>query len=170
MNQSSNIIYGAEAKKTGSVVGQEKKVRCLTLNFFSYKMLIPNAAVAEVTEITQVDPKLGAPEWFGGMMKWREQTIPVLIFEKIMNIDASKPQNYRRFIILNAPNNKGCSPFIALGCQSIPSLNMIDESRVDITSKNSEQATHIRLDNEEYIIPRVSYLEDKVSEVMEEIV
>ena len=166
MNQKANVIQGVESSKAGSVAGQESRVRCLTLNFFSYKMLIPNASVAEVTDIAKIEPRLGAPEWFGGTMKWREQEIPVLVFEKIMNIDASRPQQYRRVIILNAPNNKACAPFIALGCQSIPSLTMVDESRLGISEKTSEQAVHIKLDGEEYIIPNVSLLEEKVSQVM----
>ncbi|WP_198263660.1 chemotaxis protein CheW [sulfur-oxidizing endosymbiont of Gigantopelta aegis] len=166
MNQNSNIIHGIEAHKTRHVTGQDDRVRCLTLNFFSYKMLIPNACVAEVTEVSSIEPKLGAPEWFGGIMKWREQDVPVVIFEKIMNSEASKPQQYRRLLILNAPDNKGGTPFIALGCQSIPSLTIIDESRVAPSEEKSEQVTHIMLDGEEYIIPTVSYLEKMVSEVM----
>ena len=69
MNQNTNVIHGAEASKSGRIEAEEKRVRCLTLNFFSYKMLIPNASVAEVTDITKIEPKLGAPEWFGGMMR-----------------------------------------------------------------------------------------------------
>lgn len=166
MNLNSNVIHGVEAEKTGGISEQENKVRCLTLNFFSYKMLIPNASVAEVTDITKIEPRLGAPEWFGGTMLWREQEIPVLVFEKIMNIEASKPQQYRRVIILNAPKNQGCSPFIALGCQSIPSLTLVEETRVSLSERKSEQVTHIKLDGEEYIIPNISVLEEKVSEVM----
>jgi len=168
MKHKNNIIHGIEAKKSRSVTGQDDRVRCLTLNFFSYKMLIPNASVAEVTELSNIQPLLGAPEWFGGMMTWREQDVPVVIFEKVMNIAASKPQKYRRVLILNTPNNKGCSPFIALGCQSIPSLTMIEEAHVTISDKKSEQATHIKLDGEDYIIPKISYLEDRVSEVMDQ--
>ncbi|MCW8932647.1 MAG: chemotaxis protein CheW [Gammaproteobacteria bacterium] len=169
MNQKSNIIQGVEAQKTRNIASQDDRVRCLTLNFFSYKMLIPNASVAEVTELSNIQPLLGAPEWFGGMMSWREQDVPVIIFEKVMNIEASKPQKYRRVLILNTPNNKGCTPFIALGCQSIPSLTMIDEARVDLTGKKSEQAIHITLDGEDYIIPNISFLETKVSEVMSDL-
>ena len=167
MNQKSNIIYGIEAKMSRNESDQDDRVRCLTLNFFSYKMLIPNASVAEVIELANIEPLLGAPEWFGGMMKWREQDVPVVVFEKVMNIDASKPQKYRRVLILNTPDNKGCSPFIALGCQSIPSLTVIEESRVTATEMTSEQAIHIKLDGEKYIIPKISFLEEKVSEVMQ---
>lgn len=168
MKRKNNIIHGIEAKKSRNVAGQDDRVRCLTLNFFSYKMLIPSASVAEVTELSNIQPLLGAPEWFGGMMTWREQDVPVVIFEKVMNIDASKPQKYRRVLILNTPNNRGCSPFIALGCQSIPSLTMIEEARVVVSDKKSEQAAHIKLDGEDYIIPKISFLEDRVSEVMDQ--
>jgi chemotaxis signal transduction protein len=166
MKQKTNIIQGAEATTIAEHSGRGRKIRCLTMNFFSYKMLLPNVSVAEVTSIKVIEPRLGAPEWFGGMMKWREQEIPALVFEKIMNIKASKPQNYRRLIILNAPNNKGCAPFIGLGCQSIPSMAMIDETRVTTTNKKSEHGTYIKLDGEEYIIPDIPNLEGKVCEVM----
>ncbi|MDX2507889.1 MAG: chemotaxis protein CheW [Gammaproteobacteria bacterium] len=166
MKPNINIIHGAEAKMAGSNAGQDETVRCLTLNFFSYKMLLPNAAVAEVTGATRIEPRLGAPEWFGGMMKWREQEVPVVVFEKVMNIAASKPQSYRRVIILNAPNNKGCAPFIALGCQSIPSLNLLDDTCVAPTNNKSDLVTYIKLYGEEYIIPKISLLEEMVSEVM----
>ncbi len=162
----SNVIKGVEANSSRNIASQDDRVRCLTLNFFNYKMLIPGASVAEVTELGDIQPLLGAPEWFGGMMKWREQNVPVVIFEKIMNISASKPQKYRRVLILNTPDNKGCSPFIALGCQSIPSITMIEESRVATGTKKSEQAIHVKLDGDDYLIPKISFLENKVSEVM----
>ncbi len=168
MNQVSKVIQGIEAHKSGSNINLDAQVRCLTLNFFSYKMILPNALVAEVTEMDKIEPRLGAPEWFAGMMTWREQEIPVLIFERIMNPQASKPQNYRRVIILNAPDNKGCAPFIALGCQSIPSLSMVDESRVAPSELKDKQVVHIKLDGEQYIIPRIDYLEQQVSTVMTE--
>ena len=167
MNQNTNIIQGVEAHKSGGNINLDTQIRCLTLNFFSYKMILPNAVVAEVTEMGKIEPRLGAPDWFAGTMLWREQETPVLVFEKIMNPDASKPQNYRRVIILNAPENKGCAPFIALGCQSIPSLSMVDESRVSPSELKDEQVVHIKLDGEQYIIPRIDYLEQQVSIVMD---
>jgi chemosensory pili system protein ChpC len=168
MKQNNNVIQGVEAKTEGSDISQDRRVRCLTLNFFSYKMLIPNASVAEVTEVSKVEPRLGAPEWFAGTMKWREQEVPVLIFEKVMNIEASKPQKFRRMIVLNTPGNQGTSPFLALGCQSIPSINLIDETRVAPSEKSVDYATAIKLDGQEYIIPDISVLEARVSEVMAE--
>ena len=168
MNQENKVIQGVEAHKYGGNINLDTQVRCLTLNFFSYKMILPNAMVAEVTGMDTIEPRLGAPEWFAGMMNWRDQDIPVVIFERIMNPQASKPQNYRRVIILNAPDNKGCAPFIALGCQSIPSLSMVDESRVAPSELKDEQVVHIKLDGEPYIIPRIDYLEQQVSSVMTE--
>jgi chemotaxis signal transduction protein len=166
MKQKKNIIQGVEANKIGNAEDQEKRIRCLTLNFFSYKMLIPGACVAEVIESVKIEPRLGAPEWFGGTIKWREREVPVLIFEKIMKITASKPQAYRRIIIINTPNSKGTDSFTAMGCQSIPSLNSIDEARLKLSKRMSKQVTHIKLDTEEYVIPIISVLEKHVSEVM----
>ncbi len=168
MNQNINIIEGVEAHKMGANTGLDTQVRCLTLNFFSYKMILPNAVVAEVTEMGKIEPRLGAPDWFAGIMSWREQEIPVLVFEKIMHSEASRPQNYRRVIILNTPNNKGCAPFIALGCQSIPSLSLVDEGRLAPAEQKEPQVVSIKLDGEQYIIPRIDFLEQKVSSVMSE--
>jgi len=166
MSQNSPVIQGVEAHKSGGYINLDTQIRCLTLNFFSYKMILPNALVAEVTETGDIEPRPGAPEWLAGTMMWREQQIPVLIFEKIMNPQALKPHSYRRVIILNAPDNKGCAPFIALGCQSIPSLSVVDESQVAPSELKDEAVVHIKLNGEQYVIPRVDYLQQQVSSVM----
>jgi chemosensory pili system protein ChpC len=166
MKQKINIIHGTEAKKTKNLIGKDARVRCLTLNFFSYRMLIPSASVAEVIEWSNIEPMLGAPEWFGGMIKWRDQDVPIVVFEKMMNIKASKPQKYRRILILNTPDTKNSVPFIALGCQSIPSLTMIEENRVNPVDKKSQRVFYIKLDRDNYIIPKISFLEGQVSEAM----
>ncbi len=166
MKQTNHIVQGLEPQKLGNEKDEENKVRCLTLNFLSYKMLIPNVLVAEVTEPVKVNPQLGAPEWFGGMIKWREQNVPVVILEKVMNTNASKPRGFRRILIVNAPNNKYCSPFIALGCQSLPSVTLIEKEHVAITDIDSKVAVYIKLDGELYIIPRIEILEKIVSNVM----
>ncbi len=168
MKQNSNVIHGAEAKKSDRAIDQENKVRCLTLNLSGYKMLLPNVSVAEVTELMSITPVSGAPEWFSGLMKWREQEIPFVIFEKVMNEELPIPEKCSRVLILNAPENKNCPPFIALGCQSIPSISLIDEDRVVVSNVKNKQATHIKLDGENYIIPDISLLERMVSKVMTE--
>jgi len=168
MKQNSNVIHGVEAKKSDSTIEQENKVRCLTLNLSGYKMLLPNVSVAEVTELKNITPKSGAPEWFSGLMTWRDQDVPVVVFEKVMNEELPVPEKCSRVLILNAPDNKDCSPFIALGCQSIPSLSLIDEERVAVSDIKGEQAAHIKLDGENYIIPDISLLESMVSKVMAE--
>ena len=166
MNQNDHIIHGIEAKKTGGTGEQENKVRCLTMSFLSYKMLIPSVSVAEVAESGKIEPQLGAPEWFGGTMQWRGQEVPVVVLEKVMNTNASKPGQYRRMLILNAPGNKGCAPFIALGCQSIPSVALIEEENVAVTDVDSQIAVYIKLAGETYIIPKVESFEKIVSNVM----
>jgi len=166
MNQQSTIIQGIEAYKPGNLNDQKKRVRCLKFDFFSYRMLVPSVAVAEVTEVGNIEPKKGAPDWFGGMMRWRELFVPVIIFEKIMNESASIPQRYRKMVICNAPNNIGGVPFIALGCQSIPSLIMVDESQLAISERQNELLTPILLDGKEYVIPDVSIFEKRVNQAL----
>lgn len=166
MKQNNNIIHGIEPKKLSDSADEEYKVRCLTLSFLSYKMLLPNLSVAEVTLPVKINPQLGAPDWFGGMIRWREQDVPIVILEKIMNVNASKPISFRRMLIINAPNNSYCSPFIALGCQSIPSVSVVEEDRVAISDIKSKIGVYIKFDGETYIIPRINVLENIVSNVM----
>ncbi|MCK5696966.1 MAG: chemotaxis protein CheW [Gammaproteobacteria bacterium] len=166
MNQTNHIVQGMEAKQLDNEKDKENKVRCLTLSFLSYKMLIPNVSVAEVARPIKVNPQLGAPDWFGGMINWREQNVPVVILEKVMNTSASKPRSFRRILIVNAPNNKYCSPFIALGCQSIPSVTVIEKEHIAMSNIDSKVAVYVKLEGELYMIPRIEILEKIVSNVM----
>ena len=166
MNQQATIIQGAEATKPGNISDEEKRIRCLSFDFFSYHMLVPSVVVAEVTEVGKIEPKKGAPDWFAGMMRWRELFVPVIIFEKIMNEAAATPSSYRKMVIFNAPENIGGVPFIAVGCQSIPSLNIVDESRLAVSERHNELLTSILLDGEEYVIPDISVFEKRVTQAL----
>jgi chemotaxis signal transduction protein len=166
MNQQATIIQGAEANQPGNIADKEKRVRCLAFDFFSYRMLVPSVAIAEVTDVKNIESKKGAPNWFAGMMRWREVFVPVIIFEKIMNETASIPKSYKKMIIFNAPNNIGGMHFIAVGCQSIPSLIVVDESRLAVSEKHHELLTCILLDGEEYVIPNISVFEKRVTQAL----
>lgn len=140
------------------------KIRCLTLKFYSYQVLVPNAAIAEVTDFTKVEPKEGAPDWFAGMMRWRDLFIPILVLEKLMNPNASIPSAYKRLLVFNAPGSIRGVPFIGVGCQSIPGMSMVDITRVTPSNRDYAHATPIKLDGQEYIIPDLRYFEEKAKE------
>ncbi len=166
MNSQATIIQGAEANKQGSFGDETKAVRCLTFDFFSYHMLVPNVVVAEVTDVVKIESKKEAPEWFAGMMRWRELFVPVIIFEKLMNKEAGIPKNYKKMVVFNAPKNIGGVPFVALGCQSIPSLTVVDESRLAVSERRNAMLTPVLLDGIEYVIPDISVFEKRVTQAL----
>lgn len=166
MSQQATIIQGVEANKSGDMSDQEKRVRCMAFDFFSYRMLVPSAVIAEVTDVKKIEPKKDSPDWFAGMMRWRELFVPVVIFEKIINEAAATPENYKKMVIFNAPDNIAGMHFIAVGCQSLPRLTVVDESRLARSEKHNELFTSVLLDGEEYVIPDISVFEQRVTQAL----
>jgi chemosensory pili system protein ChpC len=47
-------------------------------------LLLPSAAIAEVTTYDELEPMAGSPPWVLGVCGWRGQAIPVVSFEMLL--------------------------------------------------------------------------------------
>ena len=55
-----------------------EKVRSLWVPLREMNLLLPNVAVAEISSYRAPVPVDGMPDWFLGMVRWRDQDIPVI--------------------------------------------------------------------------------------------
>ena len=168
MSEQETVIKGSEARKQSTLFEVGEKVRCLTFELEESFVLVSNTVVAEVTAVVDIEEMTNTPDWFAGMMTWRELTIPVIVLEKILDEQAGIPASYKKIIILNTLNDLHGERFYALGCQSIPSLTMIDASRLDLSESTNEAATHVVLEGQDAVIPDMNILEKKILSVFEQ--
>jgi chemosensory pili system protein ChpC len=67
-----------------STAAADERIHSLEIPLAGASLLVPSAAVAEVTNPTEVHPLPGAPAWVLGVIGWRSQPVPVISFEALI--------------------------------------------------------------------------------------
>lgn len=106
-------------------------IRSLLIPLDGQYMLVPNSAVAEILTYRETRPVPGAPDWFVGMLSWRNQTIPVISFEAIAGGVAPTANPRTRIAVFNTVGaNPAYLRFYAVLTQGFPSLINIDKASI----------------------------------------
>lgn len=139
-------------------------IRSLLVPLDGQYMLVPNSAVAEILTYRETRPVPGAPDWFVGMLSWRNQTIPVISFEAIAG-GATPAVNPRTRIAVF--NTVGANPaylrFYAVMTQGFPSLINIDKASIaplgDDEALAESVASKVLVAGRPAAIPNLDYIE-----------
>ena len=106
-------------------------IRSLLIPLEGEYLLVPNAAVAEILTYRESREVPESPEWFVGMLSWRNQTIPVVSFEAIKGGKAPRVNPRSRLAVFNTVGaNPAYLRFYAVVTQGFPSLINIDNSSI----------------------------------------
>jgi chemosensory pili system protein ChpC len=92
-------------------------IASLLLPLGGRQLLVPNASVVEVVE-GELAPVEGKPEWFVGLLTWRDAQIPVLSFEAMNG--QPLPRERRRVAIISGISNQSELPYYGLLVQAPP--------------------------------------------------
>jgi len=63
------------------IAKDKKQLKCVILTMRRENVILPNALVAEIISVKDVDSSGDHPDWYLGKMKWRGEDIPLLSFE-----------------------------------------------------------------------------------------
>lgn len=91
------------------------------------QLLLPNVAVAEITQCHTLEALPNTPAWLLGLFSWRDQKIPLLCFETLSSgavVDFAKSQ----VLVMNAIGDFSAQQFFALLSQGIPRSIKVDQS------------------------------------------
>lgn len=64
--------------------GADDRIHSLEIPLVGFSLLVPSAAIAEVTNPAPFTRVPGASPWFLGVMGWRNQAVPVVSFEALL--------------------------------------------------------------------------------------
>lgn len=164
-----DITYLGGTKRGGAPAlpsGQATAVHCLMIPLTSDILLLPNAAVAEVTAYQQPTAVAGAPDWYLGRYDWREYQVPVVSFE-LLNGDNHGEitiNKTSRIAVLNSLNGNPRLPYIGLLTQGIPRLQVVQNTALEANSSATSRQTtcvaeFVMVNGEPVTIPDIDLLE-----------
>ena len=97
-------------------------IHSLLLPLQDSHLLLPNAAVAEITEYRPAQVLDGMPAWCLGKVTWRGLEIPLISYEAFVGDDVPEESSRFRIAVLNTLNKSADTPFIAVVLKGIPRL------------------------------------------------
>lgn len=153
------------------VVDDSEEVRGVYIPIEGNRLVLPNAAVAEVVSYTEPTALSGMPDWFVGEIVWRRIPIPVISFEQALGGSEMPAPGYRaRIAIFNTLNGRSNLPFIGVIAKSIPGLIRIKSENIVAVNDQNDSASlvlhEVTLEGEKGLIPNLDRLEEMVVEVM----
>ena len=80
---------------TASVAQQITELSCVMLPLNGIQLLLPNVCVAEIVPWRRVKVLEDAPDWCLGLLGWRGESIPVVVFRRLVIIIPKSTEDVR---------------------------------------------------------------------------
>ena len=149
---------------------QADDIRGVLIQVTGARLLMPNAAIAEVLSYADPEPVEGTPDWLLGQVRWRGWQLPLVAFSRLTGIAEEKPGLGNKMIVLKAFGGQGKLPFFAVLTQGFPRL--VTVSRDALVAVESGDALppgvigRVELKDDPALVPDVGRLEAMIDEAL----
>lgn len=147
-------------------------IKCIILTLRKENVIVPDALVAEIISVKDIEEVKNAPVWLLGKMKWRNEDVPLLSFEAAGGDKSAKVNLNTQAVVLYAVGNNGDtseSPFVALVMSGVPHLSQFTRDQIksddEVVQDHPMIAQKVRINGARVSILDVDAMVDMVSEV-----
>lgn len=151
--------------------GIQDKVRSLWIPLRDMNLLLPNVAVAEIGSYRAPEVQADMPEWFLGMVKWREQRIPVISLEAVCGLSVPSNPVFSRLMIVNSVSPDSAVKYYAIVTAGLPGLIQFGDETADevVEYEGDSLKCVVRIGNEEAVIPDLEYLQHLLEQQLDRV-
>lgn len=103
-------------------------IRGVLIQVAGARLLLPNAAIAEVLSYAPPDPIDGAPDWLLGRIRWRGWALPLIAFSRFSGIAEEQGGLGSKVIVLKALGGDTKHPYFAVLTQGFPRLVTVTDA------------------------------------------
>ena len=147
-----------------------REIRCVLIPSGGVRLLLPNAAVAEVITLAGVEPLPDVPEWLHGLIEWRGWRIPLLSFDHVAALPDDAQDQATRVAVLKAIGQQVDMPYIAVLTHGFPRLTTLNAEFLLPTHDGSDLPFGVRarvlVRDDMAIIPDLEGIEATLTEVL----
>ena len=152
-------------------MSSKDQIKCVILTLRKENVIVPNALVAEIISVKDVEEASNMPDWYLGDMKWRGADVPLLSFEAAGGEDTSKVNLNTQAVVLYAVGREGeksDSPYLGLVMSGVPHVSHFskDQIKTDTEADNEHPmvAQKVRINGASVSILDVDEMVHMVSE------
>ena len=143
-------------------------IRGVLIQIAGGRLLLPNAAIAEVLSFADPAPIENAPEWLLGHIRWRGWQLPLVAFSRLAGLAGEGGGMGSRVIVLKALGGDPHMPFFAVLTQGFPRLVTVSAAAL-VTGEAGDDAlpagvqARVVLNEDEALVPDLEQIERLVS-------
>ena len=153
------------------MVKDTQLIKCVILTLRKENVIVPNALVAEIISVKDIEEIENAPSWYLGKMTWRGSDVPLLSFEAAGGEDISKVNLNTQAVVLYAVgknNEVGDKPYLGLVMSGVPHVSHFSREQIK-TDKEADGdhpmvAQKVRINGASVSILDVDAMVDMVAE------
>jgi len=150
----------------------KQSIKCVILTLRKENVIVPNALVAEIISVKDIEPSENTPGWFLGNMKWRGADVPLLSFEASGGEHISKVNLNTQAVVLYAVGRTGevsDHPYLGLVMSGVPHVSNFtrDQMKTDTQAEEDHPmvAQKVRINGASVSILDVDAMVDMVAEL-----
>lgn len=151
------------------MIDSDREIRCMLVPLRKGRLIVPNAAVAEVIGYREPDPLQSVGPWLQGVVSWHQRELPVLDFEYLDDEPNVAAGIRQRIAVCYAVDQQARWPLFGLVAQGIPRLMRLREENMDTASGHTagSRAERARfwVGEDEFILPDFDYLGARLAAV-----
>lgn len=154
------------------MASDDQMLKCVILTLRKENVIVPNALVAEIISVKEVEEASDAPVWYLGDMKWRGADVPLLSFEAAGGDDTSKVNLNTQAVVLYAvgrDGEKSDNPYLGLVMSGVPHVSHFSRDQIktdtDADAEHPMVAQKVRINGASVSILDVDEMVHMVSEV-----
>lgn len=149
-------------------------IRGVLIQVAGTRLLLPNAAIAEVLSYPTPEPVPGAPDWLLGRIRWRGWRLPLVAFSRFAGISEEQGGLGSKVIVLKAMGGDSKRPYFAVLTQGFPRLVTVTDAALSRLDESGDELpdgvlSRVRLNDDEAVVPDLDDLELALREVLAEV-
>jgi len=108
-------------------------IKCVILTLRKENVIVPNALVAEIISVKDLEGSEDTPAWFLGNMSWRGADVPLLSFEAASGEAMNKVNLNTQAVVLYAVGESGEvteNPYLGLVMSGVPHVSRFSREQI----------------------------------------
>jgi len=150
------------AKKVMRRSGKSPELRCLLIPADGETLLLPITTMAEVVDITQLQPMDDTPPWLLGQIEWDNRQVPVFSFSALINgRDAGSLSARSKIMVIKSLSASARVPYLGLLLEGLPRPVTVKEDMLISTGDEKKSLgvySRITFEEQDAIIPDLDRL------------
>ncbi len=149
-----------------------QSIKCVILTLRNNNVIVPEALVAEIISVKDIETSVNRPQWYLGDMKWQSVSVPLLSFETAAGTEVTKVNLNTQAVVLYAVAKDGevsKIPYIGLVMSGVPHVSTFSREQFKIDSEALEDhpmvAQHVRINGASVSILDIDAMVNMVSEL-----